>query len=112
MALAQAQARSPISATYDYFQKPDPLVNFAATSYTGDPDRLAHTEMHEWIHPLGAVVIALLEAGLVLEWLREHDHVAWQMFPCLEEAADYMWRMPPGRPSLPLAYSIRARKPA
>lgn len=112
MALAQEGPAAPILPTYDYFQHPEPLVSFAPTSYTGDPDPVAHTEMHEWIHPLGAVVTALIEAGLVLDWLREHDRVAWQLFPCLEEGSDHMWRMPAGRPSLPLAYSIRARRPA
>jgi SAM-dependent methyltransferase len=112
MALEQQGPASPILPVCDYFQKPGPLVNFAATSYTGDPDRLANPEMHEWIHPLGDVVTALVEAGLTLDWLHEFDRVAWRMFPCLEEGADHMWRMPAGRPSLPLAYSIRARKPA
>ncbi len=110
MALAQEEPGAPILPAYDYFQQPGPLVSFAATSYTGDPDPVAHTEMHEWIHPLGAVVTALIEAGLALDWLHEHDRVAWRMFPCLAEGSDYMWRMPAGRPSLPLAYSLRARK--
>ncbi len=112
MALEQEHADAPILPTCDYFQNQGPLVNFAATSYTGDPDPVAHREMHEWIHPLGAVVTALIAAGLALDWLHEHDRVAWRMFPCLEEAADHMWRLPAGRPSLPLAYSLRARKPA
>ena len=112
MALDQTGPASPIVPAYDYFQKSAPLVNFAGTSYTGDLDPVTHSEMHEWIHPLGAVVTALVEAGLVLDWLREYDRVAWRMFPCLEEGPDYMWRMPAGRPSLPLAYSIRAQKRA
>lgn len=112
MAFEQQSATSPILAAHDYFQKPGPFVNFAAKSYTSDPDPLTHTEMHEWIHPLGSVVTALIQAGLALDWLREHDRVSWQMFPCLEEGADRMWRMPAGRPLLPLAYSLRARRPA
>jgi len=67
MALAQEEPDSAILPTYDYFQKPDPLVNFAATSYTGDPDPVTHTEMHEWIHPIGAMVTALIEEGLSIE---------------------------------------------
>lgn len=110
MALDQEDPAAPITSAYDYFQKPDPLVNFATQSYTGDPEPLSNTEMHEWIHPLGAVVTALVEAGLVLEWLHEHDRVAWRMFACLEEGPDHMWRLPAGRPSLPLAYSLRAHK--
>ncbi len=110
MALDQAGPDSPILPTHDYFQSPAPLVGYAAASYTGDPDPVAHAEMHEWIHPLGVVVTALIEAGLVLDWVHEHDRIAWQMFCCLEQGPDHMWRLPVGRPSLPLAYSIRARK--
>lgn len=112
MALTQQAPDLLILPTYDYFQKHSPLINFAATSYTSDPDPVTHAEMHEWVHPLGAVVTALVQAGLMLDWLREYDRVAWQMFPCLEEGADHMWRIPAGRPSLPLAYSVRARKRA
>lgn len=112
MALEQDSPDAPILPRYDYFQGAGPLVAHAAASYTGDPDPVAHTEMHEWIHPIGAVVTALIAAGLMLDWLHEHDRVAWRMFPCLEEGSDYMWRLPAGRRSLPLAYSIRAHKPA
>jgi SAM-dependent methyltransferase len=112
MLFEQEGPDAPILPTYDYFQNPGPLVSFAATSYTSDPDPIAHTEMHEWIHPIGAVVTALIEAGMALDWVHEHDRVAWRMFPCLQEGGDRMWRMPAGRPSLPLAYSLRARKPA
>jgi SAM-dependent methyltransferase len=112
MALAQDGPDAPILPSYDYFQEPGPLVSHASTSYTGDPDPLTHTEMHEWIHPLGTVVTALIDAGLALDWLHEHDRVAWRMFPCLEEGSDRMCRLPAGRSSLPLAYSIRAHKPA
>jgi SAM-dependent methyltransferase len=112
MSLEQHGPDAAITACCDYFQSPGPLVNFAAVSYTGDADRLSHIEMHEWIHPLSAVVTALVETGLVLDWLHEHDRVAWQVFPCLKEGSDHMYRMPAGRPSLPLAYSLRARKPA
>lgn len=110
MALDQDQPGSPIAPAHDYFQGAGPLVNFAPTSYTADPNRLAHTEMHEWVHPLGAVVSALIAAGLTLEWLHEHDSIAWRMFACLEEEPDHMWRLPAGWPSLPLSYSLRARK--
>ena len=110
MALDQEQPGSPIAPAFDYFQSPEPAVNFASTSYTGDPDPIVHTEMHEWIHPLGAVVTALAAAGLALDWLHEHDRVAWRMLPSLEEGADRLWRLPAGRPSLPLSYSLRAHK--
>jgi SAM-dependent methyltransferase len=76
-----------------------------------DPEaRLANRRTVEWLHPLGAVVTALIEAGLTLDWLHEHDCVPWRMFQCLVER-DGMFRWP-DRPWLPLAYSLSATRPA
>ncbi|HXT82587.1 MAG TPA: methyltransferase domain-containing protein [Acetobacteraceae bacterium] len=77
-----------------------------------DPDaRLNNSRTTEWLHPLADVVTGLLEAGLRLEMLQEHDSVVWQMFGCLvgDDRTGYRW---PDKPWLPLAYSLRASKPA
>ena len=55
----------------------------------------------EWLHPLSDIVMALLDAGLRLVWLHEHDRLPWRMFSELEELGEglYGW---PGEPWLPL----------
>ena len=76
-----------------------------------DPDaRLTNATTHQWLHPVGDVVTALIESGLRLDWLHEHDRVPWRMFNCLVRDEDglYCW---PDRPWLPLAYSLRAARP-
>jgi SAM-dependent methyltransferase len=77
-----------------------------------DPDaRLAHARQYNWIHPLGDVVGGLMAAGLQLEWLHEHDCITWQLFACLvRDAASGLHRWP-GKPWLPLAFSLSARRP-
>jgi SAM-dependent methyltransferase len=109
--LEQADAAGPIVPTYDYFQGAAPLVSHSDRSYSGDPDTLANTTMHEWIHPLGAVVTALIAAGLTLEWLHEHAALPWQGLPCMVGGDDGLYRLPPDHPRLPLAYSLSARAP-
>jgi SAM-dependent methyltransferase len=80
-----------------------------ATDYA-DPDaRLSNTRTCQWIHPLGAVVTALIAAGLRLDWLHEHDAVAWRMFKCMVEGPDGMFRWP-DTPFLPLSYSLQATR--
>jgi SAM-dependent methyltransferase len=77
-----------------------------------DPDaRLINTRTVEWLHPLSDVIMGLLDAGLRLDFLHEHDTVAWKMFECLvaHERGGFRW---PDKPWLPLAYSLRASKPA
>ena len=75
-----------------------------------DPNaRLVNTRTHQFMHPVANVVMALLDAGLRLEFLHEHDHVPWKMFSALVDdgAGEYRW---PDRPWLPLSYSLRVRK--
>jgi SAM-dependent methyltransferase len=75
-----------------------------------DPNaRLKNTRTHQFMHPLADVLMALMNAGLRLEFLHEHDHVPWKMFSSLVDDGDgeYRW---PDRPWLPLSYSLRARK--
>jgi hypothetical protein len=40
----------------------------------------------------------------------EHDSLAWRLYKCLEEGPDRMFRLPAGRPKLPLAFLLKARK--
>ena len=81
-----------------------------ASDYADPEAVLANDTTHQWLHPLGDVVTALIDAGLRLEWLHEHDRVPWRMLPVLVRQADGFWGWP-DRKWLPLAYSLRARKP-
>jgi SAM-dependent methyltransferase len=112
LALDQVAADAPITPSFDYFQGEVPLVFHEQTSYADPKVQIAHAESHEWIHGFGKLLNALIEAGLAIDWLHEHDRVAWQMLKCLEQGPDRMFRMPAGRPRLPLSYSLRARRPA
>ena len=93
-----------------YFHS-EPLTLEDATDYA-DPDaRLANARTCQWIHPLGAVVTALISAGLRLDWLHEHDAITWRMFMSLTEGSDGLYRWP-DTPWLPLAYTLWATRPA
>jgi len=112
LALDQATADAPITPSFDYFQGEEPLVFRETASYADPSAQIAHAESHEWTHGLGKVLNALIEAGLAIEWVHEHDCVAWQMLKCLEQGPDRMFRMPAGWPRLPLSYSLKARRSA
>jgi len=68
------------------------------------------TTHYGWSHGLGEIVGALIDAGLVIEALREHQSCLWQALPGMVEGEDRWWRLPDGPERLPLMYSIRARK--
>jgi SAM-dependent methyltransferase len=108
--LDQRRSDAALDTGVSYFHGPEPIVEHVDTSYSGAPDRLVHTEAHVWIHPLGAILEALTAAGLAIDWLHEHETIAWRLLPCLEERPDGLYSMPAGGPRLPLALSIRARR--
>ncbi|MGK9231886.1 class I SAM-dependent methyltransferase [Inquilinus limosus] len=108
-ALDQRGADAPVVPTYAYFND-SPFEFDAQGSYADRDAAFTHTRSVEWMHPLGAIVGALLAAGLRLTALREHDATAWQMWPCLVRGEDELWRMPADGPNLPLSLTIEAVK--
>ena len=56
------------------------------------------------------MVTALIEAGLRLDFLHEHDHTLFERWPFLERHDDFTYRLPAGLPSLPLMYSLKASR--
>lgn len=88
----------------------EPLVFDEAQTYTGDARPIKHTRNYEWIHPLSDVVNALLQAGLSLDFLREHDVVAWKAFPFVEAVGEDQFALPDPQVKVPMSYSIGATK--
>ncbi len=111
-ALHQVDPTAPVEPTYDYFHGPVPLEFEDEGSYAVEESRFNHARTHEWIHPLGAMLTALLETGMRLTAVREHDCIAWQLYPSMICGSDGMWRLPPGGPRIPLAVTVEGQKPA
>ncbi|KQV26483.1 bifunctional 2-polyprenyl-6-hydroxyphenol methylase/3-demethylubiquinol 3-O-methyltransferase UbiG [Yonghaparkia sp. Root332] len=77
-----------------------------------DPDAtLANSRTVEWLHPLGRTVTDLIEAGLAIDFLHEHDAVPWRIFSVCERDESGMWRMP-GESMIPLGMSLGATRRA
>jgi SAM-dependent methyltransferase len=87
----------------------EPLILTDPRDYADDTARLQNATTYEWIHSIGRIVTSLLEAGLTLKWLHEHDSVPWRMFDRLINDATGMYHWP-DRPWLPLAFSLRAER--
>ncbi len=91
-----------------YFSR-EPVVMEEAHDYIDETTTVANATTYTWVHPLGEVISAVLEAGMTLDWLHEHDTVTWHMFDVLIKGADGLWRWP-DKPWLPLAFSLRATR--
>jgi SAM-dependent methyltransferase len=92
-----------------FFGGGEPIVEIATNDYIAGETEFANPTVYEWIHPLGDIVTALIDAGMRLDWLREHAAVTWRMFRTLveDERGLYRW---PDKPWLPLAFSLSATR--
>jgi SAM-dependent methyltransferase len=81
-----------------------------AADYANPTARLANTRTHQFIHPIASVVQALLDAGLQLTMLHEHDRLAWRQFAGMVEAEGRLYRLP-DKAWFPLSYSLKAIRP-
>ena len=91
-----------------YFGR-EPVVSEVADDYANRAAVLVNRREIGFVHPMGDLIAALNDAGLAIRFLREHDAITWQMFGCLVAGADGMWRWP-GRPWLPLSFSLLAER--
>ena len=95
---------------YPYFESAEPLRLDDDGDYADQSARIGNTESYEWNHSLGEIVSAVIDAGLRLEWLREHTWTEYQALPWAVRVGPRLYRLPESSPQLPLQFSLRARK--
>lgn len=102
-----------LQPAYRYFESGQPLVWNEASSYVTTARPLQATVSYTWNHGLGETISALIDAGLRIELLAEHDSVPWEAFPGrMAECGGGEWRLREHPGALPLSYTVRASKPA
>lgn len=104
------EEKPDIPLRYNYFPDGTNQAFQVQGSYADPTAEVKQTISYEWPHPLSEVVTSLIDAGLTIEYLHEFPYVCFQSMPVLVQGADGLWRMPEGKPQLPLQYSIKARK--
>ena len=66
---------------FPYFQLSEPLILEESGTYVETQVKFSHNVTHCWSHGLGETVTAVLEAGMDLTGLAEHDSVPWNAIP-------------------------------
>jgi SAM-dependent methyltransferase len=94
---------------YPYFHSPTPMEFEADGSYA-DRNATVSGVSYEWLHGIGDIISALIEAGMRIDWLHEFPYCSYQSLPCLEQGEDGYWRYPGAPESIPLMFSIKATK--
>ncbi|MGA2804455.1 MAG: class I SAM-dependent methyltransferase [Acidimicrobiales bacterium] len=96
---------------YPYFQLDDPLIFEDGGTYVETDAEFSSTVTHEWSHGLGETISAVLEAGMDLTGLAEHDSVPWNAIPGrMSLDASGEWRLEDRPWRLAASYTLQARK--
>ncbi|MBK6763064.1 MAG: class I SAM-dependent methyltransferase [Micrococcales bacterium] len=100
-----------LALEFPYFQTVAPLVEDEEQTYVVTQETLQNRTTHTWNHGLGEVVTALLERGLRVTQLIEHDSVPWNPLPTQMSRRGAEWVLSDRPERLPLTYTLQAVKP-
>ena len=100
-----------LAVEYPYFEHEEPLIFEDAGTYVQTEASFTHNLTHTWNRGLGEIVTALLEAGLELTMLVEHDSVPWDALPGQMTRVELgEWRLTDRPWRLPHSYTLQAIK--
>jgi SAM-dependent methyltransferase len=113
-ALGDPRPDGLVTVEHPYVERAGATVWDEPGTYVETDTTFEHNVTHEWNHGLGQVVTAVLDAGLVMTSLVEHDSAPWDALPGYTEPAaepgelrlrDRPWRVP-------FTYTLQAVRPA
>ncbi len=108
--LSDALGDAELVLEHTYFEEPEPFIDDSGLTYTDGTYPASTERNYSWNHSLGEIVTAVVDHGFVLEGLEEHDWTSFARFPWLVREGDQRYVLPPGRPRIPLSFSLRARR--
>jgi SAM-dependent methyltransferase len=112
-AIDDTRTDGSLTVGFPYFEAEKPVEFTEPGTYVETDVEFAHNTSYSWNHGLGEIVTALLDRGLVLTELVEHDSVPWEALPGLmlrdEQTEEY--RLAEHSEWLPLTYTLQAVKP-
>ena len=107
--LADPRPDGLLVVDHPYFEREEPSVWDEGGTYVDTDAVFEHNVTHEWNHGLGEIVTALLDEGLQLTGLVEHDSVPWEALPGLmERLPGGEWRLTDRPWRLPHSYTLQA----
>lgn len=94
---------------YPYFHQAEPDIEEEAV-YTENKTGHEKQTIAVWSHPLGDVLSALLEAGLVIQSFEEFNYSPYDCFDDMEEGAAGQFCIKHNGQDVPLVYALKAIK--
>ncbi len=100
-----------LTVEYPYFEREEPVVLEEEGTYVATDVAFQRNVTHTWNHGLGEIITALMDAGLRLTALTEHDSIPWQAFPGrMEQIGGGEWRLADRPWRLAHSYTLQAVK--
>ena len=93
------------------FSTGEPLRFDEDGSYASPEAVLNHKATFTWSHPLSEVIDSLIGAGLHIEFVHEFPFSIEKWFAFMERRNDGLYHMTKHAGSVPMLFSIKARKP-
>jgi SAM-dependent methyltransferase len=110
-ALADARPDGLLVLDYSYFEQPEPNVWDEAGTYVETDAVFTKNVTHEWNHGLGEIVTALLDAGMSVTLLEEHQSVPWDAIPGqMHDIGGGEMQLNERPERLPHSYTLQARR--
>ena len=95
-----------------YFHQAEPLAWDETSSYVETDRPLQASRTYEWSYGMGEIVTAILQAGLVLTGLVEHDSVPYEALEGqMVQRSDGEWVLDARAGVLPLSFTLQANRP-
>lgn len=94
---------------YPYFHSAEPIREEVTGSYAAAEPGVTRVT-HEWTHGMGDLINSLLGAGLRIEYLHEFPYCTYPHRSFLTQHEDGLWRYDAVPNSIPLTFSIKAKK--
>jgi SAM-dependent methyltransferase len=99
------QGKTP-EMKYHYIQ--DEVIHEVYDGTYADKSSSIRSEEYGWNHGLGEVITALSQAGLRIDYLKEHDKSPYDVFPDLIPTEDGMYQLK--KQLFPMIFEVRATK--
>lgn len=100
-----------VELEYPYFEQPSPLRFEETESYVPTDEPLTETVNFEWTYSLGAILQAVLDAGLLITGFEEQASAPWKFRTDAVEIGGGEWALADRPDRLACTFTLQATKP-
>ena len=108
-AMDETRTDGLVAVEYPYFERSEPVVSDEEGTYVETDVTFSNNITHSWNHGIGEVVTALLDHGMQLTMLVEHDSVPFEGLPGkMTNVGDGEWQLTDRPWRLAHSYTLQA----